>query len=163
MTGYVYAIRCLDRIKIGWSSNPIIRFGKIEVDCPFRCERLGYWTGSKADEDAVHERFADLRMHGEWFAATPSLLKFIDGRVIRVDPVAARYVPADDDTPLIAWRKRQRITGEEVADQLGVTKTTYHRWERGDYSIPAKHLSSIEAVTGIPRQRLRPDIFEDAR
>ena len=40
-----------------------------------------------------------------------------------------------------------------------VDKSTVHRWENGSVRITAERAISIEAVTGIPRHVLRPDVF----
>jgi transcriptional regulator with XRE-family HTH domain len=49
---------------------------------------------------------------------------------------------------------------EEVAALFGVNKATIIRWENGEVPLPAKRLKEFEDVTGIPRQQLRPDLFE---
>jgi len=46
---------------------------------------------------------------------------------------------------------------EELAAEFGVNKTTVHRWEEG--RIPAERVVEVEAVTGIPRHELRPDLW----
>lgn len=57
MTGYVYAIECAGRIKLGFSEDPERRFNKVASDAPFPCELLAYWPGSKADEMDVQDKF----------------------------------------------------------------------------------------------------------
>lgn len=64
-------------------------------------------------------------------------------------------------TELREYRKG-RGTLEGVAHLFGVNKTTWLRWEKGEFPIPAKRLSEIEKATGISRQKLRPDIFTEA-
>ncbi|MBZ9873111.1 helix-turn-helix domain-containing protein [Mesorhizobium sp. BR1-1-9] len=49
---------------------------------------------------------------------------------------------------------------DEVAALFGVNKATIIRWENGEVPLPAKRLKEIEDITGIPRQELRPDLFE---
>ena len=49
---------------------------------------------------------------------------------------------------------------EEVAALFNVNKATIIRWENGEVPLPAKRLKEFEDVTGIPRQELRPDLFE---
>lgn len=45
------------------------------------------------------------------------------------------------------FRKRQRLTIDEMASWCGVSQTTYHRWERGEVKkITTAHLlNQIEA------------------
>jgi DNA-binding transcriptional regulator YdaS (Cro superfamily) len=38
---------------------------------------------------------------------------------------------------------------------VGITAQGVWRWRR----IPPQHVATVERVTGIPRERLRPDIF----
>ncbi|TGP34034.1 MULTISPECIES: YdaS family helix-turn-helix protein [unclassified Mesorhizobium] len=49
---------------------------------------------------------------------------------------------------------------DEVAALFGVNKATIIRWENGEVPLPAKRLKEIEDITGIPRQQLRPDLYE---
>jgi DNA-binding transcriptional regulator YdaS (Cro superfamily) len=44
-----------------------------------------------------------------------------------------------------------------MARELGVTIQAVSAWSR----VPFKHLSRISRETGVPRQRLRPDLYED--
>jgi DNA-binding transcriptional regulator YdaS (Cro superfamily) len=55
------------------------------------------------------------------------------------------------------YRAATQTTLEQLGDILGVNKTTILRWEKR--RIPAERVSEVERVTGIPRQKLRPDIF----
>lgn len=51
-------------------------------------------------------------------------------------------------------------TLEDVARLFGCTASQLSRYERGKRPVPAQKVSSIAAITGIPRQTLRPDIFD---
>ena len=42
---------------------------------------------------------------------------------------------------------------------LGIAYQTIQRWKR----IPAERVIAIEQVTGIPRERLRPDLYRAPR
>lgn len=57
------------------------------------------------------------------------------------------------------FRKNSKLTLDGVADLFKVDRTTILRWERGEPPIPVKRISEISAITGIPRDKLRPDIF----
>lgn len=160
MIGFVYAIRCADRVKIGWSSDPVRRFGKIESDSPFECERLGYWPGSMDDESAVHKRFADIRMHREWFAATPPLMAFIEQMAMPVRQCRSTLVPNEDDGPLALWRKAEGLSQAEAAEKLGTRRETVLRWEKCKPAIPLHRLDHVASVTGLEKAKLRPDLIE---
>ena len=42
------------------------------------------------------------------------------------------------------------------ARSIGLTRSAVYQWRR---RIPAERVIDVEAVTGIPRERLRPDLF----
>jgi sulfate adenylyltransferase subunit 2 len=52
--------------------------------------------------------------------------------------------------------KRQR----DVADAVSRSEAAVSQWVNGERDIPADLVPQIEAVTGIPRHRLRPDLWE---
>lgn len=60
-------------------------------------------------------------------------------------------------SPLRAYRENSNLTLEKLGADFGVHKTTILRWEEG--GVPVERLADVERVTGIPRQKLRPDIF----
>jgi len=61
---------------------------------------------------------------------------------------------------LTTWRKTlEAPTLENAARLLGVSAVQVHRYEKGDRRIPAERAAQVEAITGIPRHELRPDIF----
>ena len=51
--------------------------------------------------------------------------------------------------------KRQR----DVADAVGRSEAAVSQWVNGERDIPADLIPQVEAVTGIPRHRLRPDLW----
>jgi DNA-binding transcriptional regulator YdaS (Cro superfamily) len=57
------------------------------------------------------------------------------------------------------WRQRKKMTQTALAGLIGVTKPQVSRWETGQRPISAFQAREIERATGIPRARLRPDIF----
>jgi transcriptional regulator with XRE-family HTH domain len=65
-----------------------------------------------------------------------------------------------EPSALTSYRKSMGISLQEMADKFPVHKTTVLRWEAGD--IPVKRVLQLEKLTGIPRRRLRPDLFNPA-
>jgi hypothetical protein len=66
--GYVYLMRnerngCT---KIGFSIDPAYRERTLQSQEP-EVRLLFCWPGTRGDEKALHERFADRRVRGEWF------------------------------------------------------------------------------------------------
>lgn len=64
-------------IKIGMAFNVFERLSLFQMGCPFRLRVLGIIKGGDAHiESALHRRFAEHRLHGEWFEPCEELLAF---------------------------------------------------------------------------------------
>lgn len=62
-------------------------------------------------------------------------------------------------TLFFEWRKRLNLTQDEAAAKIGIKQPSYSRYEDGtSWPRPSK-LPEIEKITGIPREKLRPDIY----
>lgn len=153
----IYFVESAGRVKIGYSTNPKSRFGKIVSDSPFPATLLGVMDGDETREKALHDWFSDSRHHGEWFEMTDALQDFIFANARPVDGRRER-IP---DSALGNWRKALETPTLEAAGALiGVSAVQMMRLEKGERRIPADRLVEIERITGIPRQSLRPDLFE---
>ena len=147
MTGYIYAIECNARIKIGFSEDPARRLNKIASDAPFPCELLGYWPGTVADELSVHDKFKSVRLHGEWFAATVDLMEFIAAVSVQKAPpskqhkLAAPPVGAEDieNWPAIIKRIQYRMdwTQRDMCRETGLHQSMLSKWRSGKHG-PSK-------------------------
>lgn len=73
----VYFARAGARIKIGWSRQVATRLAQLQTGNAAPIELLGVLPGARSRERELHERFADARVSGEWFEATPELLAYI--------------------------------------------------------------------------------------
>ena len=62
--------------------------------------------------------------------------------------------------PLLAYRRQQELSQDDLAKQLETTGATISRIESGARAPSHKLALRIEQVTGISRQVLRPDIYE---
>lgn len=50
----------------------------------------------------------------------------------------------------------RRVGGiTELSRRLGVKHPAFHSWTR----VPAERVVALEAITGIPREELRPDLY----
>ena len=65
------------RIKIGSSVNCVSRLNMLQVGSSEELKLLLEIEGDANTERQLHERFAHLRVRGEWFRARPELLDFI--------------------------------------------------------------------------------------
>lgn len=63
-------------------------------------------------------------------------------------------------TALKTWREANELKVDEAAARAGVTAAMWSRWENLVRPIPAERAVDIERRTGIPRQLLRPDLYE---
>jgi len=49
---------------------------------------------------------------------------------------------------------------KEMADCIGVSQPTISAWLSGSEKISPKNVKKIEKLFGIPREQLRPDIYD---
>lgn len=63
---------------------------------------------------------------------------------------------------LRAWRlalPRSDRTLIAAGRLLGISKVEMWRWETGRRRIPPEKVPAVEAMTGVPRELLRPDVY----
>jgi len=78
--GCVYFIRSekTHAIKIGFTAGKIEnRLSALQTAHPYKLQVLASSRGNREYEKSLHERFARLRLEGEWFEPHPDLLAFI--------------------------------------------------------------------------------------
>lgn len=68
-----------------------------------------------------------------------------------------------EQTPIARWIASNELTMKVAAEQLGATRGTVCKWASGKMRISLDRLSKIEAVTGITREKLRPDVYQPTR
>jgi hypothetical protein len=82
--GFLYFITSAELadypIKIGYTDNADVsaRLRTLQNGNPHKLEILASLPGSLSDERRMFERFAALRMAGEWFRRSPELVSFIE-------------------------------------------------------------------------------------
>jgi hypothetical protein len=65
-------------VKIGRARDLFARLPKVQIGYPFGTLRyVGLLRGVGTTEWSLHQRFAHLRLRGEWFRPEPELLDFI--------------------------------------------------------------------------------------
>lgn len=150
--GYIYAVRCGDFVKIGWSLDPIRRTVKINSDNPMPCTLLGYYEGTKAEERAAQKSLAAHHSHSEWFRFEGAVIPFCASLTNK--PPEKKHRKRQQHSPMHKLAKKHgQLT--KWARELGVHPNALSQWRR----VPVHLVARAEAVTGIPRQTLRPDIF----
>lgn len=65
-------------IKIGITREISTRIQELQTGNPERLHLLGRLLGGRFEESELHRRFADHRIHSEWFRPVPELLDFIE-------------------------------------------------------------------------------------
>jgi hypothetical protein len=75
--GWVYFFACGDLIKIGRSKRPLRRLSVIRSSSAHDVVALGVVVGGEIIEAAIHDEFAHLRDHGEWFRRGPEIDRFL--------------------------------------------------------------------------------------
>lgn len=82
--GFTYFVRAGDGgpIKIGRTTDLRQRLSSLRLACPYGCTCIGVLVGDH--EARLHERFAGLRIHGEWFTAGAELLEYIESHARKI-------------------------------------------------------------------------------
>jgi hypothetical protein len=105
-TGCVYFVQATvggGLIKIGKATNFASRLSAIRSQSPVPIRVLGVIEADRPDEmeATLHQRFAALRVRGEWFTPSPAMLGFINRSAV---------VPEDEWMPtfcqLLAVQRR---------------------------------------------------------
>lgn len=131
-------------IKIGYtrSISPAARVASLQSGCPFPLRVIHTMAGSQLDEQALHVRFATLRLHGEWFSDKDPLagwlaheLKAIVLRPAPQGPLSAlqgavlEVLPVDRHDWLLA-REVVSLTGLPLRDVVMALRALRDRWKR---------------------------------
>lgn len=51
------------------------------------------------------------------------------------------------------------LNKSEIARRIGLSRETISNWSRIGWHIPAEWVVKFEAASGIPREKLRPDLY----
>ena len=70
---------------------------------------------------------------------------------------------AQTDDPAAVFAEGVQIigSGSATARLLGVTQPTIWRWLQAKKPCPAEHVAIFAEATGIPKSRIRPDLYGD--
>jgi len=80
----VYFMYSGGRIKIGYSGTVAGRLKRLRTAGPFAPAVLLVMRGNKGVESDLHVRFHADRLHGEWFALSAELRRFLNSRLCDV-------------------------------------------------------------------------------
>lgn len=162
MTGFIYAIRCMDRVKIGFSTDPASRLVKIRADNAYECRLLGVVPGDTDYEAELHKRFSEYHVRGEWFTLKGEVAEFVvmmdeppylepqkdRGGILGWAPAGA---PVTQDP--VEWMRsghgRQRL----VAKQAGLTPSVVSEYCNGNRTSPGLEARILLAVDALATQK----------
>lgn len=74
---FVYFLSSGELIKIGRTKDIHRRISCIKTMSPLPITLLGFIQGDKSKEKAIHNKFSNIRSHGEWFFKSTDLEAFI--------------------------------------------------------------------------------------
>ena len=89
---YFIADETGEKVKIGITEDVQQRLRSLQMSSPTPLRLSGTIRGGRRVEAELHERFARIRLHGEWFKLTPELDKYIQAHAERVSSLS---VPSD--------------------------------------------------------------------
>ena len=67
---YIYGIQAGDAVKIGFTSKPPKeRLDQLQTGQSVPLKLVALYRGTRQGERLLHKKFADAKLHGEWFDA----------------------------------------------------------------------------------------------
>lgn len=162
MTAYIYAITCGDFVKIGYSANPKSRLTKINSDNIFQCRLVGFYEGDREEERAVHLYLREHRYLKEWYRIEGLAKAWLgDLALLESDAEPIKRYRSGRKWHRAHQRSLLRSLATEHgalakwARELGLTPSALSSWR----VVPIKFLPELERISGIPRSKLRPDLY----
>lgn len=117
---FVYFIYCAGRIKIGRAADVERRISHISTGSPFRPTIILTVSGSLSAEKELHARFAEDRVHREWFRLSDHLRRYLIKRLCPAGLEAFRKAeeefleglrPAPESPGPRKWQKPKKRCG----------------------------------------------------
>jgi hypothetical protein len=135
-------------VKIGTAIDVQARLCDLECASPFPLVLIREIPGGYLTERWLHARFADRRVHREWFSYCDEMLDILPPELVDTPPADRR-----------AEALNRAIAGaggvSALARALGVTRQAICQWTE----VPAVRALRVEAVSGVRREELRPDLY----
>jgi hypothetical protein len=80
VSGYIYFIACepMEAVKIGFTKHhPKRRLAELQTGSPSPLKLLSFFAGTMTEEQKLHQSFAALGIHREWFRFEGKLRDFV--------------------------------------------------------------------------------------
>lgn len=131
-------------IKIGYSKNVDARMASLQTSTARPLRLIAVIDGSEDDERAIHARFANAHVRGEWFRPCAELRAYLDSlppvewvprktRPLRTRPRCQDLRPGQI-TPQEwkQWRADLGLSRREAVEAMGLSSIrTLEKWEQG--------------------------------
>jgi hypothetical protein len=140
---YFIADALTGRVKIGYSGNPVARFSKIRADSSGDLTLLAVIDGDMEAERALHERFVDFAVRGEWFRHEGALGEYIGG---------LPQFQTDRSTKTMAFWNG--MSAEAVSRSLGVSKAHLSKIRSGGRGASPELAIKLQRLTGVSAIKL---------
>jgi hypothetical protein len=75
--GLIYFVGFGGRIKIGFTTNLERRLSALQTSCPAPLTIQATIPGTRLEEKRLHKRFAHLKLSGEWFRLSKTIINYI--------------------------------------------------------------------------------------
>jgi hypothetical protein len=177
MSSVVYFIRdASGAIKIGRTKDILHRLRQFSTGHASELILLGVMDGDERTEKRVHKRFLKHRIRGEWFAAVPELLQFIDDHALpffqqelslRARERDHTLISVADKLVELAGPQQQHDTVarkvKRVAESLGwsLTRTRDVWYCDPRVNISAQELAQVDAaISNSPATKSRENLEE---
>ena len=154
-----------DFIKIGYTSTELsLRKAALQTGSESEIWAMGVLlfdeeNEARREEKRIHEQFGGFRSRGEWFYATPRIIKYIEDYAVQYTERFTENVPLTSDIEIVEsegpptrseeaiafgnWLKecrvRNNMTPDDVAKRVGCTKG-YIRHIQNGWGMPGKEL-----------------------
>ena len=130
-----------DRVKIGSARNVVDEFDKLRRDAPVELKILKVIDGGRHEEKTLHERFAEHRVHFEWFELEPlrSFIERLPTEELR-RPWSTKEIREGRST--YSQRHKSATTDEERAS----VKEEWREWSKGELLVEGRPRTPREAL-----------------
>lgn len=102
-------------IKIGKAKNVLYRLRGIQTGSPYQLSILGVMLGRPELEKAMHSKFKNYRLNGEWFEASEEIKEFIAMNTIPYE--AAPPIKAESDQQVYELKQALNIKTKDFEDR----------------------------------------------
>jgi DNA-binding XRE family transcriptional regulator len=160
----IYFIKAGDKVKIGYGGEVHRRIESLQTASPERLTVLGIMQGEQADELALHARFAQYRLRGEWFTLSADIAAFVASTChlppqhhyrkerFHADDISA--LAGDESAAAVgkrlrALRCRFRTTQVDLADKSGIPQSCLSDYERGARLLSLPHAFMLRKLWAV--------------